>query len=66
VDRRIEAGETVMRLPPANGAGCTVFAIAVELTGEDPMKRVVLVSLFLMLSPTRASIRTAGGRSSAT
>jgi len=39
-----------MRLPPANGAGCTVFAIAVELTGEDPMKRVVLVSLFLMLA----------------
>jgi len=30
--------------------GCTVLAIAVELTGEDTMKRVVLLPLLLMLA----------------
>ena len=31
-------------------AGCIVLAIAVELTGEDTMKRVVLLPLLLMLA----------------
>jgi hypothetical protein len=31
-------------------AGCTVLAIVVELTGEDTMKRVVLLPLLLMLA----------------
>jgi len=31
---------------PANGAGCTVLAIVVELTGEDTMKRVVLLPCY--------------------
>ena len=48
--REVVACGLCARLPPANGAGCTVLAIAVELTGEDTMKRVVLLPLLLMLA----------------
>ncbi len=48
--REVVACGLCARPPAANGAGCTVLAIAVELTGEDTMKRVALLPLLSMLA----------------